>query len=87
MHQLKVTSTRCATVYVSLLIPGGLHVVFASRHLGHANPSITLEVYARLLQRADYEHSAGMRSKPAAPQPQAAGLNPTTRTGASGTRT
>ena len=44
--------------YASLLIANGLNVVFVSRQLGHANPSITLEVYAHLFQRADHAHTA-----------------------------
>jgi integrase len=35
----------------SLLIAEGLDVVFVSRQLGHANPSITLSVYAHLFDR------------------------------------
>jgi hypothetical protein len=33
-------------------------VVFVSRQLGHANPSITLGVYAHLFQRADHADTA-----------------------------
>jgi integrase len=42
----------------SLLIAKGLNVVFVSRQLGHANPSITLEVYAHLFERADHATAA-----------------------------
>ena len=31
-----------------------------SRQLGHANPSITLDVYAHLFQRADHAQAATM---------------------------
>jgi integrase len=41
-----------------LLIAKGLNVVFVSRQLGHANPSITLEVYAHLFERADHANAA-----------------------------
>jgi integrase len=37
--------------FASLLIANGLNVVYVSRQLGHANPSITLEVYAHLFDR------------------------------------
>ena len=40
--------------FASLLIANGLNVVYVSRQLGHANPSITLEVYAHLFDRADH---------------------------------
>ena len=38
--------------FASLLISHGLNVVFISRQLGHANPNITLRVYAHLYARA-----------------------------------
>jgi integrase len=38
--------------FASLLIAEGLDVVFVSRQLGHANPSITLSIYAHLFDRA-----------------------------------
>ena len=38
--------------FASLLIAERLDVVFVSRQLGHANPSITLSVYAHLFDRA-----------------------------------
>jgi len=41
-----------------LLIAKGLNVVYVSRQLGHPNPSITLEVYAHLFDRADHAASA-----------------------------
>jgi integrase len=44
--------------YASLLISRGLNVVFVSRQLGHANPSITLQVYAHLFERADHAQAA-----------------------------
>src|SRR5437899_9792264 len=44
--------------FASLLIANGLNVVYVSRQLGHANPSITLEVYARLFDRADHAATA-----------------------------
>ena len=40
--------------YASLLIANGLNVVFVSRQLGHANPTITLSTYAHLYARADH---------------------------------
>ena len=44
--------------FASLLIPEGLNVVFVSRQLGHANPTITLGVYAHLFERADHATAA-----------------------------
>jgi len=44
--------------FASLLIANGLNVVYVSRQLGHANPSITLEVYAHLFERADHAPTA-----------------------------
>ncbi len=44
--------------YASLLNANGLNVVFVARRLGHANPSITLEVCAHLFQRADHAQTA-----------------------------
>jgi integrase len=38
--------------FASLLISGGADVVFVSRQLGHANPSITLMVYSHLFDAA-----------------------------------
>ncbi len=50
--------TRSATVNASLLISNGLNVVFVSRQLGHANPKVTLGVYAHLYARADHADTA-----------------------------
>jgi integrase len=44
--------------FASLLIARRLDVVFVRRQLGHANPSITLEVYAHLYERADHAETA-----------------------------
>lgn len=44
--------------FASLLIANGLNVVFVSRQLSHANPSITLEVYAHLFERANHADTA-----------------------------
>ena len=44
--------------FASLLISHGLNVVFVSRQLGHANPNITLRVYAHLYARADHAATA-----------------------------
>jgi integrase len=44
--------------FASLLIAEGLNVVFVSRQLGHANPTITLGVYAHLFERADHADAA-----------------------------
>jgi integrase len=44
--------------FALLLIANGLNVVYGSRQLGHANPSITLRVYAHLYARADHADTA-----------------------------
>jgi integrase len=44
--------------FASLLIAEGMNVVFVSRQLGHANPTITLGVYAHLFERADHATAA-----------------------------
>jgi integrase len=44
--------------YASLLIGNGLNVVFVSRQLGHANPNITLGVYAHLFALRDHAQAA-----------------------------
>jgi integrase len=44
--------------YASLLISSGLNVVNVSRQLGHANPAITLKIYAHLYAHADHAHTA-----------------------------
>src|SRR5207249_11755927 len=44
----------CAT----FLIAKGLNVVFVSRQLGHANPTVTLTTYAHLFERADHAQAA-----------------------------
>jgi integrase len=44
--------------FASLLIAGGLDVVFVSRQLGHANPTVTLSTYAHLFARADHAEAA-----------------------------
>ena len=44
--------------FASLLIANGLNVVFVSRQLGHANPTVTLSTYAHLFERADHAAAA-----------------------------
>jgi integrase len=44
--------------FASLLIARGLNVVFVSRQLGHANPTVTLSTYAHLFERADHAEAA-----------------------------
>jgi integrase len=36
----------------------GLNVVYVSRQLGHANPTVTLSTYAHLFERADHATAA-----------------------------
>jgi integrase len=51
LHSLRHT-------FASLLIANELNVVYLNRQVGHANPSITLEVYAHLFDRADHAAAA-----------------------------
>jgi integrase len=44
--------------YASLLIAQGLNVVFISRQLGHASPSMMLDVYGGLFDRAEHARRA-----------------------------
>jgi integrase len=44
--------------YASLLIGAGQNVVFVSRQLGHANPAITLKVYAHEFGRREHGERA-----------------------------
>src|SRR5439155_24453838 len=44
--------------FASLVIAKGLNVVFVSRQLGHANPTVTLSTYAHLFERADHAQAA-----------------------------
>ena len=44
--------------FASLLISRGLNVVYVSRQLGHANPTVTLSTYAHLFERADHASTA-----------------------------
>ena len=59
------------------MIANGLNVVFVSRQLGHANPSITLQVYAHLFQRADHAQAAtdALETSLAATRAQAADVS------------
>jgi integrase len=51
LHDLRDT-------YASLLIATGLDVVFVSRQLGHADPTVTLRIYADLFDRARHADTA-----------------------------
>lgn len=44
--------------YASMLIGSGLDVVFVSRQLGHANPGVTLKVYAHVFARREHADRA-----------------------------
>lgn len=48
-------------VFASLLIAEGFDVTFVSRQLGHANPAITLRIYARLFDGE--RHAADARAR------------------------
>ena len=54
--RLSLHSLRHA--FASLLIAKKLNVVFVSRQLGHASPTITLDVYAHLFEQADHAVAA-----------------------------
>jgi integrase len=45
-----------------MLIAAGVDVITVSRRLGHANPSITLNVYGHLVHHADDKAAAIMDS-------------------------
>jgi integrase len=47
-----------ALVIGSMLIAKGLNVVFVSRQLGHANPTLTLPTYGHLFERANHAEAA-----------------------------
>lgn len=47
--------------FASILIAQGHDPVFVSRQLGHANPAITLKVYAHLFDAARHAHDARQR--------------------------
>lgn len=59
--RLSLHSLRHA--FASLLIAKGLNVVFVSRQLGHANPTVTLGTYAHLFERADHAHTASQSAR------------------------
>jgi integrase len=48
----------CRDTFASLLIAEGFDVVFVSRQLGHASPTITLSIYADLFDRARHAEQA-----------------------------
>ena len=57
MHELR----HC---FASLLIAQGEDVTFVSSQLGHANPAITLRVYAHLFEHARHATERGTRLRP-----------------------
>jgi integrase len=70
----------------SLLVYQGRDIVFVSRQLGHANPKITLEIYADLWNQAEQAEAMrqGMESDFAA---MVGGNGPATNDGRGGERT
>lgn len=56
--RVKITFHQLRHCFASLLIAQGLNVVFVSRQLGHASPSITLTVYAHLFDQAEHATKA-----------------------------
>jgi integrase len=57
-NRAKITMHQLRHCFASLLIAQGLNVVFVSRQLGHASPSITLTVYAHLFDQAEHATKA-----------------------------
>ncbi len=53
--------TLLRQTFASILISQGHDVVFVSRQLGHANPAITLKVYAHLFDAARHAERARAR--------------------------
>ena len=49
----KVTFHALRHTHASMLIAAGLDVVAVSRHLGHASPALTLNVYGHLFKNHD----------------------------------
>ena len=56
-----VTFHTLRHTFASILIAQGHDVVFVSRQLGHANPAITLKVYAHLFDAARHADVARQR--------------------------
>ena len=56
----KITFHALRHSHASALIAAGLDVVAVSRRLGHANPTITLSVYAHLFKNKDADAAAAM---------------------------
>jgi len=56
----KVTFHALRHSHASALIAAGLDVVSVSRRLGHANPTITLSVYAHVFKNKDADAAAAM---------------------------
>jgi integrase len=56
-----VTFHTLRHTFASILIAQGLDPVFVSRQLGHANPAITLRVYAHLFDAARHADTARQR--------------------------
>ena len=56
----RVTFHALRHSHASVLIAAGLDVVSVSRRLGHANPTITLSVYAHLFTNKDADAAAAM---------------------------
>ena len=73
--RLSLHSLRHA--FASLLISKRLNVVFVSRQLGHASPTITLDVYAHLFEQAD--HAAAGALGPAGPWGRRSPVTPSAR--------
>jgi integrase len=59
--------------FASLLISSGADVVTVARRLGHANPSVTLDVYSHLFERRQESESLGDRLASFVQQEAAAG--------------
>ncbi len=56
-----VTFHSLRHTFASILVSQGYDVVFVSRQLGHANPAITLKVYAHLSDAARHAELARTR--------------------------
>jgi integrase len=56
--RVRITFHQLRHVFASLLIAQGLNVTFVSRQLGHANPAITLGIYAHLFDQLEHATKA-----------------------------
>ena len=57
-----ITLQALRHTHASQLIDAGIDVVTISKHLGHANPAITLRIYAHLFRKRDDKAAAAINA-------------------------